>query len=184
MPKKNYDYLIDKRFCKLVVREILYLPNHAKARCICDCGNEITTYIFLLNNGETKACGCLHKKMEKEVKPPRRKHGEHGTRLYWIWRDIIKRCYNPNCKCYKWYGGKGVIVCDEWKTEYSNFRDWALANGYADELTIDRINPEKNYEPSNCQWITQSENTSKMQRQKKEYAELKKKYTESEKDNG
>ena len=167
MPK-NFDYLIGKRFGKLTVVEIIKShKSPSKARCVCDCGGERTTIIYLLTRGDVKSCGCLF-----------RKHGEHGTRLYWIWRDIIKRCYNPNCKCYKWYGGKGITVCDKWRNEYISFRDWALLNGYADGLTIDRINPDDNYHPLNCQWITQSENTAKMQRQKKQKAELKKKYTE------
>lgn len=167
MPK-NFDYLIGQKFGKLTVVEIIKKPKEpSKARCICECGGERTTIIYLLTRGDVKSCGCLFTK-----------HGEHGTRLYWIWRDIIKRCYNPNCKCYKWYGGKGITVCDKWRNEYIAFRDWALLNGYEDGLTIDRINPDDNYHPLNCQWITQSENTAKMQRQKKQKAELKKKYTE------
>lgn len=106
---------------------------------------------------------------------------EKDVRIYSIWKGMNKRCNNPNAIDYRWYGGKGVNVCEDWKTEYKKFRDWSLANGYEKGLTIDRINPAGNYEPSNCQWLTQSENTSKMQRQKKELAELKKKYTEESK---
>ena len=89
-----------------------------------------------------------------------------NKRLYWIWQDMKKRCYNPNCKCFKWYGGKGVQVCEDWKNSYPKFKDWALLNGYTDKLTLDRIDNNKNYEPLNCQWITQSENSKKMQKQK------------------
>lgn len=88
---------------------------------------------------------------------------KENKRLYWIWQDMKKRCYNPNCKCFKFYGGKGIGVCDDWKNSYLNFKKWALSNGYADNLTIDRIDNNKNYQPSNCQWITQSENSKKMQ---------------------
>lgn len=90
---------------------------------------------------------------------------EH-KRLYWIWQDMKKRCFNPKNKNYKWYGSKGIKVCDEWKNNYQNFKDWALSNGYTDKLTIDRIDSKKDYEPLNCQWITQSENSKKMQTQK------------------
>ena len=167
---KQIDNLIGKRFGKLTVVEIVnHSSNGTKVRCSCDCGGERTIAYHRLKKGDVKSCGCLFTK-----------HGEHGTRLYWIWRDIIKRCYNPKCKCFKWYGGKGIKVCDEWRTEYSNFRDWALSSGYSNNLTIDRINPSMGYEPSNCQWLTQSENTAKMQKQKKD---LKKKY-ESENNNG
>lgn len=90
---------------------------------------------------------------------------KENKRLYWIWQDMKKRCYNLNCKCFKWYGGKGVKVCEEWKNSYSNFKEWALLNGYADGLTIDRVDNTKDYEPSNCRWVTQSENSKKMQRE-------------------
>lgn len=161
MPK-NHSALIGQKFGRLTVVEIVPFPRNNKVRCTCECGGEVTTFIYLLKRGDVKSCGCM--------KTP---HGEHGTRLYWIWRDMIKRCYNTKCDCYKWYGEKGISVCDEWRTSYSNFRDWAKLNGYNDGLTIDRIDPNKNYEPSNCQWLTRSENTAKMQKQKKE---LKNKY--------
>ena len=90
-----------------------------------------------------------------------------NKRLYWIWQDMKKRCYNPNCKCFKWYGGKGINVCEEWKDSYPNFKAWALSNGYEDGLTIDRIENYKDYAPFNCQWITQSENSKKRQREGK-----------------
>lgn len=166
MPK-NFDNLIGQKFGKLTVVEIIKKPyTDTLARCVCDCGGERTTVIYLLKKGAVKSCGCLF-----------RKHGGYGTRLYQIWRDMLKRCYNAKCKCFKWYGEKGITVCEEWRTEYANFRDWAIANGYADGLTIDRINPSKNYEPLNCQWITLSDNVSKMHKQRNRNAELKNKYT-------
>lgn len=77
------------------------------------------------------------------------------------------RCLSPNDPHYKWYGGRGIIVCDEWKNSYENFRDWAMSNGYTDDLTIDRIDNDGNYEPSNCQFITASENLKKSHRERK-----------------
>ena len=67
---------------------------------------------------------------------------------------MMSRCYNKNSSNYKWYGGKGITVCDEWRNDFLNFRDWALENGYSKELTLDRIDGEKGYCPENCRWIT------------------------------
>ena len=93
-----------------------------------------------------------------------RTHGESGTRLNNIWYAMKARCYYTKRKEYENYGGKGIRVCDEWRNNYSNFRDWALKNGYSDELTLDRIDVNGNYEPSNCRWCTQKQqanNTTK-----------------------
>ena len=81
------------------------------------------------------------------------KHGDRYTRLYNIYQKIKQRCYNKNHTAYKLYGGSGITMCDEWYNDYTKFRDWALKNGYADNLTIDRINSNSNYEPSNCRWV-------------------------------
>jgi hypothetical protein len=91
---------------------------------------------------------------------------DNDVRLYSIWKGMNKRCNNPNAVDYKWYGGKGVKVCDEWK-DYLKFREWSLEHGYIIGLTIDRIDNSKGYEPSNCQWLTQSENSKKRQREGK-----------------
>lgn len=96
----------------------------------------------------------------------RRYIDDNDVRLYSIWKGMNKRCNNPNCKDYRWYGGKGIKVCEEWR-DYLKFREWALEHGYIIGLTIDRIENDKGYEPSNCQWLTQSENAKKMQRNRK-----------------
>lgn len=80
-------------------------------------------------------------------------HGMWGTRLYWIWHSMVSRCENPKHKHYKYYGGKGIQICEGWH-KFTTFRDWALLNGYKEYLTIDRINGDKNYEPTNCRWAT------------------------------
>ena len=80
------------------------------------------------------------------------KHGMCGTRIYDIWRDMNHRCYCKNLKNYKNYGAVGVMVCDEWRSDFLNFYNWAISNGYSENLTIDRINVYGNYEPSNCRW--------------------------------
>jgi len=92
---------------------------------------------------------------------------EQDKAIYFSWQSMKKRCYNPNCKDFKWYGGKGITICDEWRSDYLNFRDWAIENGHKTGLTIDRIDNRIGYEPSNCQWITKSENSKKRQREGK-----------------
>ena len=99
--------------------------------------------------------------LQKEVTIKREtKHGMTKTRLHNIWVSMKERCNVPSVNCYKYYGGRGIKVCEEWKHSFESFRDWALANGYTDTLTIDRIDVNGNYEPSNCRWITLKEQGS------------------------
>lgn len=120
----------------------------AKVMCV-HCGRETIVRPDSLMHGKTTSCVCANKK-----------HGEVGTRLYGIWGNMKYRCNNSNAQEYYNYGGKGVSVCDDWN-QYENFRDWAISNGYKDNLTIDRINSDGDYCPENCRWITKSENTSR-----------------------
>lgn len=90
-------------------------------------------------------------------KNPNYKHGHKGCRLYRIWSNIKTRCYNTNCAQFDRYGGRGISVCDEWKNSFQAFYDWSMSHGYSDELTIDRIDVNGNYEPSNCHWVTMKE---------------------------
>ena len=85
-----------------------------------------------------------------------RTHGMSHTRLHNIWLTMRQRCEKPRCSTYHKYGAKGIRVCEEWSS-FEVFRDWAFTNGYADNLTIDRIDPHGDYEPSNCRWATQKE---------------------------
>jgi hypothetical protein len=140
----------------------------------CECGNESEVRKTALTAGMSQSCGCLvFDRMKKQ------KYGlKHGLspkgkpdRLYKIHSDMKKRCYNQNNKRYDSYGGKGVVVCEAWK-DVTKFREWALDNGYSDDLTIERIDPDGNYEPSNCEWITKSENSRRSMRHSWETGKL------------
>lgn len=126
---------------------------HALWMCKCDCGNECVVQGQNLRRGITKSCGCYAADMRVVANTI---HGDCGTRLYRIWKGVVSRCRNKSSTDYKWYGAKGVSVCEEW-SKYENFRDWATNNGYKDNLTIDRIDPFGNYDPSNCRWATTQE---------------------------
>lgn len=124
--------------------------------CRCSCGTVKTVKLDALRKtkGGTKSCGCLDHEAHI-LRPNRTVHGASGTRLYRIWKAIKNRCNNPNNPSYKrWYGAKGVKVCEEWNNSFIPFRDWALSHGYSDDLSIDRINPYGNYTPDNCRWAT------------------------------
>lgn len=87
----------------------------------------------------------------------RTKYSESYYRLYRIWSGMKQRCYNQKLREYKWYGARGIKVCDEWRQDFQSFYVWALANGYTDDLSLDRIDGDKNYCPDNCRWATDKE---------------------------
>ena len=131
--------------------------------CKCDCGNEIVVYKDNLKRNHTTSCGCY--KNEMRIKS-HTKHGMEGSRIYKIWQGIKKRCYRKSFSKYNCYGGRGITVCNEWKNDFMSFYKWAMANGYKDNLSIDRIDVNGNYEPSNCRWATQKEQMRNTRRNK------------------
>jgi hypothetical protein len=132
--------------------------------CKCDCGNEIYVRSTMLNSRHTRSCGCYAKEC---VKTNSRTHGLCNTRLFRIWCLMRRRCNRPGNSNYRYYGGRGVRVCNEWNEGFLPFYNWAISNGYEDSLSIDRIDNDGNYEPSNCRWATISEQRNNMSSNKR-----------------
>lgn len=158
MSKYNKNEWIGKTFNKLTVIGFEHVGNSWFWRCQCECGTIKIYNPYKVIHGKTKTCGCGKVELCKEYSVIyRTKHGGRHTRLYNIWRGMKERCYTLTNKDYPNWGGRGIVICPEWKDDFAAFREWAMSNGYEENLTIDRINNDGNYEPSNCRWVTLQE---------------------------
>lgn len=151
--------LTGQRFGRLVVVKMVGVDNRGECtwECKCDCGN-ITHPIkgSTLRLRKSQSCGCLQKEKISERSST---HRGSQTRLYNIWSLMKRRCNNPKSTAFNDYGGRGITVCDEWKNDFQAFYEWSISNGYDDNLSIDRIDVNGNYEPSNCRWASQKVQT-------------------------
>ena len=130
-------------------------------KCVCDCGETRVVNQSALKGGTTKSCGCLSRE-QTGIRARKRltTHGLRGHTLYGTHKRMIKRCYDPRHHAFSHYGGRGIRVCDEWRDQehgLTNFYEWARQNGWERGLSVDRIDVNGNYEPSNCRWVTMAD---------------------------
>lgn len=152
--------LSESRFGRLTVVGFAEVRKRGNGRsyiweCKCDCGNTHMVDATALKMGYVRSCGCLANEVRGKASIT---HGKRRTSLYNVWSCMKRRCLNQNDSSYRFYGERGVSVCEEWKNDFEAFYDWAMKNGYKKGLQLDRIDTNGNYCPQNCRFITQKEN--------------------------
>jgi hypothetical protein len=152
---KNYD-LTGQRFERLIVVNLKEKGKSKIWNCVCDCGNHIIVTTSHLLSGHTQSCGCKNRDntINRNIK-----HGMclKSRRLYGIWHAMKQRCFDKSQRSYPQYGGRGITICNEWLGDIRIFFDWAMSHGYADNLSIDRIDVNGHYCPENCRWVSTGE---------------------------
>jgi hypothetical protein len=166
--KMKYIINVGDKFGRLTVLETWRIKepsgqNRYRVRVLCDCGKETEVEKDAITSGNTKSCGCL---VRETIGALSRTHGKTKERIYRCWRHMIERCHSPNSERYPHYGARGIVVCSEWRN-FEGFYAWASVNGYTDDLTIERIDINGNYEPSNCCFIPMSEQQSNTTRSRR-----------------
>jgi hypothetical protein len=142
---------IGARFGRLEVIENVLSERRTTVRCRCECENEWIGKAYSLTGAHTTSCGCAKRGVNAT-------HGMSGTAIYRVWKNMRRRCETPGHRDFRHYGGRGIVVCAEWKDSASAFIEWAMSHGYAPGLEIDRRDNDGPYTPSNCRFVTRKIN--------------------------
>lgn len=150
--------IIGKKYGRLTILQILDRIKSVKfVKTQCECGRICVNRLYSLTSGNTKSCGCLN--LERLIK-----HGKTGDDIHFLWKNVLARCYNKNSASFKYYGGNGVVMCDEWKNDFMTFYNWAIKNGWRKGLHLDKDKLSSKrvgniYAPDFCCFIEKKENS-------------------------